>query len=247
MYDLAAILLAFCTLRMLLRTWFSEIQALLGLLFVACTMPIALRDHYYQPWTLLEIGFFTIGLLLIMENRRYSLLFLILIASLNRETTVFIVLAFLLANLPLERPLRGDMVHAIKRVLPYLALYMVAWLGVFCGLRIMLGPATHVIDIPKLFRVNIQIGHLALTAWQAFWFLGAFWAFAFLGYAKAPLVIQRLVWVVPFYLTTFMVFGYWWEVRLLMPMYAIFLPLALSFLFPPQDSLRGIGVAHAGK
>jgi hypothetical protein len=44
---------------------FTKEQALIGVLFVGGTVPIALRDHWYQPWSLLEPGFFSLALILV--------------------------------------------------------------------------------------------------------------------------------------------------------------------------------------
>jgi len=48
-------------------------QALVGTLFVAATIPIALRDHYFQPWSLLEAGLFSAALLAILRKRYWLL------------------------------------------------------------------------------------------------------------------------------------------------------------------------------
>ena len=45
--------------------------------------------------------------------------------------------------------------------------------------------------------------------------------------------------MVPAYLMTVAVWGIWWEVRLLMPLYPILFALALSYLYEPR---RGRGM-----
>jgi hypothetical protein len=52
-YDLLAVSFLLVILFFWLRTWFKTEQALIGVLFVAGTLPIALRDHHFQPRSLL--------------------------------------------------------------------------------------------------------------------------------------------------------------------------------------------------
>lgn len=95
-YDLLSIFFLLVVLFFWLRTWFNKDRALIGVLFVAGTMPIALQDHYFQPWSLLEAGLFSAALIAIHRKHYWLLAFLVVLASLNRETAVFIPLAFLL-------------------------------------------------------------------------------------------------------------------------------------------------------
>ena len=64
--------------------------------------------------------------------------------------------------------------------------------------------------------------------------LGAFWLFAALGWRHAPSFVRRTALVIPAYLITVAVWGIWWEVRLLMPLYPVLFALALSYLYQPR-------------
>ena len=98
LYDFFSIFLLLVSLFKWLRVWFSSEQALVGVLFVAGTMPIALRDHYFQPWSFLEPVFFTLAFYAMFRKRYLFLASIVLVASLNRETALFIPLTFLLLN-----------------------------------------------------------------------------------------------------------------------------------------------------
>ena len=68
-YDVIAIFLIAATLFVYLNIWFSKEYSLIGALYTLGMMPIALTDHYYQPWSLLEVVFFTTSLLLIYKKK----------------------------------------------------------------------------------------------------------------------------------------------------------------------------------
>lgn len=64
---------------------------------------------------------------------------------------------------------------------------------------------------------------------------GVCWLFAVLGWSRAPSFIRRAAIIIPFYLATIAVFGIWWEVRLVMPLYPILFALALSYLYDARE------------
>ena len=81
------------------RLWRYDL-ALLGVAIAAVMVGFTFRDHYYHPWSFWEGAFFALGLLLI--HRQQFLLFsaLSLFGLVNRETSVFLLVAFLLTTLP---------------------------------------------------------------------------------------------------------------------------------------------------
>ena len=81
---------------------------------------------------------------------------------------------------------------------------------------------------------------IAATSWALL--LGAFWVCAVLGMRRAPREPCALV--LPIYLLTILIWGNWIEVRLLLPMYPVLLPLALSYLFAPRKNAdAGVTIA----
>lgn len=234
-YDLLAVLLLLSSLFLWLREWFSKEQALIGVLFVAGTMPIALQDHYFQPWSLLESGLFTISLLAMQRRQYWLVAFLVAIASLNRETGVFIPLAFLLERI--------DIVGVVKarprisgRSILLSGIFFLVWALIFFGLRLFLGSTLHVETIEGLFEHNITQDSVLHTFQNGVLFLGGFWVFVVLGFSYAPGIIRRVSVMVPFYIIVIILGGVWYEVRLLMPLYPVFIPLGLAFLYRPSEA-----------
>lgn len=231
-YDLMAVFFILAILFFWLRTWFNREQAIIGVLFVASTMPIALQNHYFQPWSLLEAGLFSASLLAIHRQRYWLLVSLVALASLNRETAVFIPITYLL-TIDLKSILKTRSIREWKPILLFIGLFLI-WAAIFFGLRYFRGSATHIETIKGLLARNISISSLNYTLVHTTLFLGGFWAFAFLGFRFAPGFIKRVVLIIPLYLVTVIVWGVWYEVRLLMPLYPVLVPLGLSFLYSQE-------------
>ncbi len=228
-YDLLAVFFLLAILFFWLRTWFNREQALIGVLFIAGTMPIALQDHYFQPWSLLEAGLFSAALLAIHRKRYWLLASLVALAALNRETAIFIPIAILL-TIDMKSLLNIRSKNDWKPFLLFGGLFLL-WAAVFWGLRYFLGSTSHIETIEGLLTRNTTKGSLFYTFVNGILFLGGLWVFAFLGFRYAPRFIKRVVLIIPLYLITVMVWGVWYEVRLLMPLYPVLVPLGLSFLF----------------
>ncbi len=229
-YDLAAIFFLLGVLYRYFRGWFSNEQALIGVLFAAATMPMALRDHYFQPWSVLEAGLFAAGLLCVRDGRYKALALIVALASLNRETALFIPLAYLFA---IAGTKAGDGASrpAGGKALLLFGGYMAIWAAAFFGLRLFLGGAPRVVTIGELLARNTDTLAIFRAVMRAALIFGAFWIFAAAGFRRAPEFAKRTALLVPLYLAAVALWGIWHEVRLIMPLYAIVIPLGLSFLY----------------
>jgi len=203
-----------------LRQWYSYGQALVGVLVVALSMLVAFGDGYFQPWSLLEIGLFTAGLLAIYTSHRLWLALLIALATLNRETGVFLMVAYLLIHLKRSAPFitRTDLI--------WTGLYGALWAGLFFGIRLWLGPAPQ-LSLPQILQMNLEPGALLMAAINCVLLLGAFWVLVWQGRQAAHPFIRTTWRVVPVYLLAVVVFGVWAEVRLITPLYPILISTGL--------------------
>jgi hypothetical protein len=227
LYDVIAFLFLFGTLFWYLRFWFSDEKSLLGILIVGSTISVVLRDQYYQPWSYLDVGLFTLSLVLIYKNHFKWLAIVIILASLNRETAIFIPLAFLFANMNVGADgLLG--VRWSRSVLGRFCILGLLWLVTYGGIRLVEGDAIRIISVAEIWHRNIQAAGLLYTVTQNFFFGIILYPMAILGFRKSPGHVKRTSLVIPFYLVTVLVFSLWWEVRLLMILYPILVPIALS-------------------
>ena len=232
-YDLLAIFALLALLFWWLRTWFAREPALIGVLFVAGTLPVALQSHYFQPWSLLEAGLFTGALLAIYRGRFALLAGLVALAALNRETAVFIPLVYLLT---LQQP---DFRWADGKVRwrPWLrvgGLFLI-WAGIFIALHVVLGSAPHVESLNEILARNTSGAGLINAGLHIPLFLGGLWVYAILGFRLAPRYVKRAALICAPYLLTIIVWGSWREVRLLIPLYPVLIALGLFFLFPKDE------------
>jgi hypothetical protein len=127
--------------------------------------------YYFQPWSLLEAGFFSAALVAIHRQHYLLLVSLTVLASLNRETALFIPLAFLLS---IER--RSINKNKWKPIILFIGLLLI-WATTFLGLRYFLGSASHVATIQELLAQNVTKGNLLRTLGNVSLFLGGFWIF----------------------------------------------------------------------
>jgi len=202
------------------RVWFPAEPTLVGVLFVAATLPIAMRPNEYGPHSILEPTFVSLALLCTVRELRLWLALLVVAAALNRETSVFLVLLYAVAKPP-DR----------QRVMTTLA-YAAIWLTVFIGLRLYAGDASRYWTLAKVFSSNLS--QLWQTVFNVAALFGVVGWFAAAGFRHAPQFVRRVAIVIPAYLAVIAVWGIWREVRLLLPLMPLLLPLALSFLFKPR-------------
>lgn len=228
-YELGAIFLLFLSLFYWLKIWFSQEISLLATLFVASTISIALQDHYYQPWSLLEPTFLSISLIAI-HYKRYSLLFpLTLLATLNRETGIFIPLALLvqIVDWPPRRIQRTKFLLTVGLLL--------TWAGTFISLRFLRGNVPHEVSLAALLAQNTRLLEIGKAAFNWLTFLGGFWYFILFGLKNTPSFMKRLIWLVPLYIVPVLIWGVWREVRLLMPLYPLLIPIGLAQISRPNN------------
>jgi hypothetical protein len=209
------------------RVWFPTEPALVGVLFVAATLPVAMRPHEYGPHSFLEPTFFSLSLLCIVRERRLWLALLVAIAAMNRETGVFLILFYAVA-----RPLNT------QRLMTTLAMAASSAGSSACDTRVMAGATG------RLTKSSAATPQPWLAVFNVAVLLGKFWWFAAAGFRRAPPFVQRVASVIPAYVAVIAVWGIWWEVRLLLPLMPLLLPLALSFLFKSESgALDDPGVA----
>jgi hypothetical protein len=207
------------------RRHFTDEQALVGALVIAATLSMGLRSYDYAPYSQLEPTLFALALLLMDVQRHAALAVLIAIATLNRETAIFIVLLFCVV-VPLTRAR-----------LTVAAGYLAIWAATFFGIRFAVGagrPRYWTIDSIWLGNTH-DLNQIVISFTNIALIYGAFWLFAILGCRRAPAFVRRSALIVPLYLATVAVWGIWTEVRLLQPLYPILIPLGLSYLFAPRS------------
>jgi hypothetical protein len=227
-YYLVAFACMLLALRSYLRSWFTEEQALIGALFVAATLPIALRNNYFEPASFLEPSLLALALLWTSRGRMWRVVPLTVVASFVRETAVFIPIAcWLAAGSSADLRSRRTIVMASALALSAL---------VFAGLRWTLGAAPH-ISFASVWQINSsREGAFAAIVNITLFLGGAGWLLAGVGYRRAPRFVQHAMRFSPLYVASIAVWAVWYEVRLLMTLYPVLIPCVLAAMFPRPEN-----------
>lgn len=217
-----------------LRRWFGLKESLIGFLFSTTVMTMALRDHAYAPYSILEPALFTIALILITKNKELSLIPLTFIATLTKETSFIIPAAYFMTKIDFKSLMGGKIRSQLNPILWSFILSM-TWLLTFIGLRFFLGSAEHIFTVGEIWTVNTRgLNPVRIIANISLMF-GAFWIFSFLGFKNSPEFIRKTAAVVPIYLIPWSIWSVLYEVRLLMFLYPIIIPLGMFYMFKKRS------------
>jgi hypothetical protein len=216
--DTSAFFVGLFATYLLCGVWLEPPWPLLGVVLEAALIPLTFHDVLFHPWSQAEFAFFSLGLWLVLRERWYPLAFLVALASLNRETSLFLVMAvfFIVLGNPRHRA--------------WAIAYAAIWAVIFFGLRIVLGFPPPTFTVARALQVNLSRHGLALSAVLNFAVLGGLWAFVVMGYRKAPEFLRRAAWCIPFYCSLLLVIGFWNEVRYWTAVFPILIPLAVCHL-----------------
>jgi hypothetical protein len=121
-----------------------------------------------------------------------------------------------------------------RRSVAVWAAYAGIWVTVTLGLHLALGEGGATSSFAPLWRDNLR--HLPIALVNIGLFLGPLWIAALVGLRRAPLAARRTAWLIPPFVAAVGIWGYWWDVRLLMSLYPLLVPLVLSALFSPSGS-----------
>jgi hypothetical protein len=245
-YDCVGFTLQLCALYALLRQFFSSAHAFVGLTFTSGVTVLTLSYFTYQPWSIVEVALFALGFLLAHQGRWRWVSVTVVLASLNRETGVFLPLALLLASLEEIKPFnRSTLQRLLQRPETRWSLGLViVSTAIFAGLRLVRGGAEAVDPLPFVLSRNLDRNNLIAAGLAIPLVLGIGWFFALRGLMFAPPFLRRLARVVPLYLAAFLIWGWWREVRILTTLYAVLVPLIVAYCYCPRVQrvvfLRGV-------
>jgi len=235
-YDSAAIMSLLLLLYFWVRIWFRSEQALVGVLFFAGIMPMALQYQYFHPWSYLEVALFSAALIAMRSERYICLIGIVAVAAFNRETALFIPLTFLMWHTDFRDSI-GWKIALNARAGFQFAVLLLVWAGIYFGLHYIRGVAPHALSMRELLDINTSPKNLMLSILNGGLFLGVFSLLALLGYKYAPLQIKRLATMIPFYVGMILLWGIWLEMRMFMLIFPVLVPLALSFIFHDESTM----------
>jgi hypothetical protein len=210
--DVLTVTLCLGALYRYLCLWTSPGAALLALALFSALAQVGFRDHYFQPWSFLEAGVMALMLFYAARRRFVAMFVTAVVASLNRETGLFAILAAGFAVWPEGR---RWIVGSIG-----------AWAVIYAGLRVALGLTEYVSTVHGNFVANVTPNALLRMAVNVTLVAGLPAWLAYRARDVAPAFLRRALLVVPLYLAVVVIFSVWAEVRVLMTIAPILWPLA---------------------
>ncbi len=201
-----------------LRAWFSRGAAAAGALCLAAVIPFTYFAVFQEsdPLNLLVV---VAAFWCLTRKRDACLIPLVLVGTLNRETTLMIPAVYALARWG-EEPGRKVALHT--------ALLTLCWAAVFGGLHVGFGPRANYTEAIML-RQNLASFMPTLFAFLVF---GVLWVLPWLAPKEAPALLRRSLWLVPPFVALHYIVAVVQEVRLFLPLAPILIPLSWWVLFP---------------
>lgn len=234
------VFLAYVCFHKYLRKWFDPAASFAGALFLAAIMPLTYFNHLQESAPLLLLTFL-LGLWAIRENRIVCLLVVFFIGGLNNETMLILPLAYCAYNFKTFRP--ADLLPLGWKTF-LLSLPLLVTVGT---IRYITRHRPHG-DDPWQLPYNIKgilsslriLGSPELTFLQMhravylyiFFVFGAFWIYACLRLKDKPLFLRRASVIIPLFILGHFLTGIIYEVRQMLPLGFLIIPMALSYIFP---------------
>lgn len=205
-----------------LRTWFSNAAAAAGALCLAAIIPFT----YYaviQESDPINLLVFVAAFWALAHKRDRLLLPLVLVGTVNRETTALIPVVYLAA-----RWRRALAWRALLRA----ALLGAAWILVYGAILAAYGRRGYITDEVKLSQNLASWGPTILVILM----FGVMWILPFVAARRSPRLLRRALWLLPPYVLLHYVVALVQEVRLFLPFAPVLIPLSWWSLFP--EALR---------
>lgn len=204
-----------------LALWMSASKATAGTLY---TLLLLMGFWWFHPyslmWSTLEAVFWMGALLLLHEKCYGWLVPLIFLATLNRETAIFIVLLVGLVTL------RWQLTAAL----------LIVWILTYGSIRLYYGYALPESTLLEILEQNLSRGNFFHTLLGLLLF-GWIPIFVARAYRSAPLFLKKAILAAPPYLAAIAVFGIWSEFRLLLPLVVLAMPLVMGVTTPEEGDL----------
>lgn len=237
------VFITFCAFHLYLRKWFDQRGAMLGVVFLAAIMPLTYFNHLQESAPLLML-MFLLCLWAIRENRHWLYAGLLLVGAMANETVLIIPAVYWfyqVGELNWKKPewprlFRVSVMTLITCAPAYAWTILIRYITRDAE---HLGGAWHLPD--NLASIGDALLSNPLDWWNKpylyiFIIFGAMWVYAYLRWADKPLFLRRASLMVPLFVISHMLTGIILEVRQMIPISYIIIPMALLYLIPMNES-----------
>jgi hypothetical protein len=201
-----------------LRVWFRPAAAAAGALCLGAVLPFTYL-YVVQESDPINLLVFVLSFWALARGRDLWLIPLILVGTLNRESTAMIPAVYFLARTGQRPP---------AEVAWRTAAIAAAWAVVYGLLLRIYGPRAYYCD-PVMLGENFKSWLPSVSVLLLF---GPMWILAILGAPRGPLMLRRALWLFPIYLILHYIVARVEEVRLFLPLAPVIIPLSWWALFP---------------
>lgn len=225
----------FVIFHLYLRKWFKQGESFAGVLLFAAVMPVAFMNDLQESSPLLLVLYVS-ALWAIREKRDIPLMILLMLGALTNETIAILSAVYFLYNV---RTWRDVPSLVLKTALVTGPMFLI--LG---GIRYLtrhqpvLGSGWHFPDniqgITRDLHLNILDLHQGSYIF-VFLMFNVLWIYAFLRFKEKPLFLRRAALIVPIFVGIHLLTGIISEVRQMLPLSFIIVPMALFLLFPQSE------------
>lgn len=223
--------LSFVLFHIYLKKWFDNKLAMIGTLSVIASLPLTLTNWYCIPTDIPELIIFILGAMWIRDNKYKNLFLLIPIATLNRETSIALVLLYFLNGIGREKRyilIRRTTVYFLLWLIPYITLISIfgfkTW-PPFANLIHNCKGLLHIFTTPNPYNHYYFFIYLC----------GFYWILAFRDFRrKDPFLKRSVIVMLLHFFYVFFRAGAINEVRIFIPFYVFVIPLGLFSLFKEE-------------
>lgn len=213
-----------------LQSWFAPAVAPGGALALAAVLPFTYLP-VVQESDPINLLVFTLAFWAMIKGRDLLLIPVMLLGTLNRETTAMLPAVYLLGNLG---------VKPVREVAGKTGILVFCWCLVYGGLRLFYGHRSYYCDVVQ-WKYNV---HSWSPSIQVLLLFGMMWVLGLVGAKSGPLLLRRALLLLPFYLALHYVVAVVDEVRLFLPWAPVVIPLTWFALYPPDSVLHPVDSAE---
>jgi hypothetical protein len=201
------------------------LPSVFGTALVAATLPLTFTNSWAHPDHIAELGLFTAGCLAIAQGRTRLLAILLAVATLNRETAVFLIPLYLVTG------------AITSRRVAVTALLAGVWGSIYVGLRLWRGFAHYEylqvsrnLDFLRLLPENYDPYYRAYGYYGLMLFGGLLIIALHASGASRPLFATRALWILPLFGVVAFTISSIIESRIFTPLYPLVMPAVIFAL-----------------
>lgn len=224
--------LAFVCFHLFLRKWFTHLRSFASVAVLLVILPFTYFNHLQESSSLLMLTFI-IGLWAIRESQALVFSLVCFIGVLNNETMLILAILWFFCHIK-----NGHLKHIFFEGLKTILVCLPA-ICILAYIRYITWDNPHLGEPLTLFT-NLKRISLSLTRSPLLWYkavylniifvFGAMWIYAFIGLKKKPEFFRRCLYFLPFFIVPHFLTGVIYEIRQMIPIAYIIIPLTLILL-----------------